>query len=60
MNAGLMGKMFGPLVGEVMGHVADDQKKFVLFDPSKPAPKMIEGGGGGDGKAGSAGGGGGC
>ena len=60
MNAGLMGKMFGPLVGEVMGHVADDQKKFVLFDPSKPAPKMIEGGGGGEGKAGAAGGGGGC
>lgn len=60
MNAGLMGMMFGPLVGEVMGHVADDQKKFVVFDPSKPAPKMIEGGGGGEGKAGAAGGGGGC
>jgi hypothetical protein len=43
LNAGLMGKMFGPLVGEVMGHVADDQKKFVQFDASKPAPKMIEG-----------------
>ena len=29
MNAGLMGKMFGPMVGEVMGHVAEDQAKFV-------------------------------
>lgn len=60
MNAGLMGKMFGPVVGEVMGHVAQDQVKFLTFDPSKPAPKMIEGGGGGDGKGGSGGGGGGA
>ena len=43
MNAGLMGKMFGPMVGEVMGHVAEDQEKFVKFDPSKPAPEMIKG-----------------
>lgn len=42
MNAGLMGKMFGPLVGEVMGQVAEDQQKFVVMDPSKPAPRMIE------------------
>ena len=41
MNAGLMGKLFGPLVGEVMGKVAEDQKKFVVFDPKTPAPKMI-------------------
>ena len=41
MNAGLMGKMFGPLVGEVMGKVAQDQLKFLAFDPSKPAPEMI-------------------
>lgn len=41
MNAGLMGKMFGPLVGEVMGHVAADQKLFLEFDPNKPAPEMI-------------------
>lgn len=55
MNAGLMGKMFGPMVGEVMGHVAEDQKKFIQFDPSKPAPKMIEGNpGGGAGGAGPA------
>ena len=42
MNAGLMGKMFGPMVGEVMGHVAEDQKLFMVFDPSKPAPEMIK------------------
>jgi uncharacterized protein (DUF302 family) len=60
MNAGLMGKMFGPLVGDIMSQVAADQKKFLMFDPNKPAPKMIEGGGGGEGKAGAAGGGGGC
>jgi uncharacterized protein (DUF302 family) len=59
MNAGLMGKMFGPLVGEVMGHVATDQAKFVVFDPNKPAPKMIEGVPGGEGKGGAGGGGGG-
>ncbi len=41
MNAGLMGKMFGPLVGEVMGKVAQDQKIFLEFDPSKPAPEII-------------------
>lgn len=61
MNAGLMGQMFGPMVGEVMKKVAADQAKFVVFDPSKPAPKMIEGTPGGDGKGGgSGGGGGGC
>jgi uncharacterized protein (DUF302 family) len=43
MNAGLMGKMFGPMVGDVMGEVAKDQEKFVKFDPSKPAPEMIKG-----------------
>lgn len=42
MNAGLMGKMFGPMVGEVMGHVAEDQKLFMVFDPSQPAPEMIK------------------
>lgn len=57
MNAGLMGKMFGPLVGDVMGQVAADQKKFLVFDPNTPAPQMIlptapsgpQGGGGGGG-----------
>lgn len=43
MNAGPMGRMFGPKVGEIMGHVAEDQAKFILFDPSKPAPAMIKG-----------------
>ncbi len=55
MNAGLMGKMFGPLVGEIMGHVAADQAKFVTFDASKPAPPMVKpapaGGGGAGGAA---------
>ena len=41
MNAGLMGKMFGPMVGEVMSHVAEDQKLFLQFDPNKPAPQII-------------------
>jgi uncharacterized protein (DUF302 family) len=41
MNAGLMGRMFGPMVGGVMAQVAEDQKKFLEFDPSKPAPEMI-------------------
>lgn len=60
MNAGLMGKMFGPVVGEVMGQVAEDQKKFLIFDASKPAPKMIEGMPGAASGGGAAGGGGGC
>jgi len=62
MNAGLMGMMFGPLVGEVMSQVAADQELFLVMDPSKPAPAMIlptaasaESAG-----AGGAGGGGGC
>jgi uncharacterized protein (DUF302 family) len=59
MNAGLMGRMFGPMVGEVMGHVAKDQAKFVIFDASKPAPPLIKGTPGAAGGA-AAGGGGGC
>ena len=61
MNAGLMGKMFGPLVGDIMSQVAQDQQKFLVMDASKPAPPMIlpkaasEGGASGGG-----GGGGGC
>lgn len=59
MNAGLMGQFFGPLVGDIMGKVAEDQKIFLRMDPSLPAPPMImpstaPGGGGGGG------GGGGC
>ena len=60
MNAGLMGKMFGPLVGEVMGHVAEDQKVFLQFDPNTPAPKMILPTAPAAGTAGGGGGGGGC
>ena len=53
MNSGLMGKMFGQKVGEIMGEVAKDQAEFVRFDPSKPAPPLIKirpGGGGAGGK----------
>ncbi len=60
MNAGLMGKMFGPLVGEIMGHVADDQRKFLVMDPTKPAPPMIVPKAGGEGGGGGPGGGSGC
>ena len=52
MNSGLMGRMFGPLVGEIMGEVAKDQSQFVKFDDSKTAPPLIRtgpGGGGGEG-----------
>jgi len=41
MNAGLMGKFFGPVVSPIMSKVAEDQKKFLEFDPSKPAPAII-------------------
>ena len=47
--SGPMGKMFGPVVSEVIGAVAEDQKKFLAFDPSKPAPPMITTPGGGAG-----------
>lgn len=42
MNAALMGKMFGPLVGEIMGKVAIDQQSFIVMDPSKPTPQIIQ------------------
>jgi len=58
MNAGLMGMMFGPLVSEVMGEVAKDQQRFLVFDPKLPAPQMILPKAGPAGGAG--GGGGGC
>ncbi|MDQ1363282.1 MAG: hypothetical protein QG652_1143, partial [Pseudomonadota bacterium] len=55
MNAGLMGQMFG--VGDIMSQVAEDQKVFVTFDATKPAPPLIKGmpggGGSGGGKEGS-------
>jgi uncharacterized protein (DUF302 family) len=43
MNAGLIGRLFGSKVGDIMQNVAADQAKFLEFDASKPAPKMIEG-----------------
>jgi Domain of unknown function DUF302 len=58
MNAGLMGRMFGPMVGEVMSHVAEDQAKFVIFDATQPAPALIKGTPGAAGGAAASGGGG--
>jgi uncharacterized protein (DUF302 family) len=52
MNSGLMGKMFGPKVGSIMGEVAKDQQVFIKMDPSVKAPPLIRnrpGGGGGAG-----------
>lgn len=52
MNAGLMGKMFGSKVGEIMAQVQEDQSTFIEFDASEPAPPLIRtrpGGGGGGG-----------
>ncbi len=52
MNSGLMGKLFGPKVGEIMGHVAADQAEFINFDPNEPPPPLIKvqpGGGGSSG-----------
>ena len=54
MNSALMGRLFGPMVTEVMQKVAVDQQKFITFDASKPAPPLIrkKTGGGGTGKGG--------
>lgn len=41
LNADLIGKFFGPLVAETMQGVVADQKKFLVFDPTKPAPPLI-------------------
>ncbi len=59
MNAGLVGRLFGSTVGEVMAQVAADQQKFLAFDPSKPAPPLVtgtEGGGSAQGASGPGGG----
>lgn len=60
MNAGLMGRMFGPLVGDIMSQVAEDQKKFLVMDPAKPAPPLILPKPAGSGAASGSGGGSGC
>jgi len=53
MNSGLMGKMFGSKVAGIMAEVAKDQNKFIIMDPTKPAPPLIrKGPGGGGGKGG--------
>ena len=41
MNSGLMGQLFGRMVAGVMTQVAEDQQKFITFDPNKPAPELI-------------------
>lgn len=54
LNAGMIGRLFGPLVGDTMDKVVIDQKKFLVMDPSKPAPALIVpklGGQGGSGAA---------
>ena len=57
LNAGLIGRLFGSAVGDIMDKVVADQKKFLVMDPSKPAPALIipkmggEGGGSGAGAA---------
>ncbi len=58
MNAGIMGTMFGGVVADVMGHVQADQNKFIVMDPTKPAPPMIQPKSGGEGGGGGGGGGG--
>ncbi len=61
LNAGLIGKLFGPEVGGIMEKVVVDQKSFLVMDPSKPAPPLIvpkmggEGGSGGSGAGAAAG-----
>ncbi len=49
MNSALMGQLFGSKVAEIMGHVAEDQKVMITFDPKRTAPPLIKkrpGGGG--------------
>ena len=54
LNSGLMGKLFGSMVADVMGKVAADQKAFITFDANKPAPELIrpKAAAGGSGKGG--------
>lgn len=58
MNAGLLGRLFGPMVGSIMSEVAADQQRFLEFDPNLPPPPMIKdkpASGGGEGGAGGGG-----
>ena len=56
LNAGLIGRLFGPMVGEIMAKVVADQQGFLVMDPSKPAPALIipKTGGEGGGASGAA------
>lgn len=53
LNAGMIGKLFGSMVGDIMEKVVADQKKFLVMDPSKPAPALIIPKMGGEGGSGS-------
>jgi uncharacterized protein (DUF302 family) len=58
LNAGLIGRLFGSMVGDIMDKVVVDQQKFLVMDPSKPAPPLIVpkmGGEGGSGAGAAAG-----
>jgi uncharacterized protein (DUF302 family) len=58
LNVGLISRLFGSAVGEIMGNVVKDQERFLVMDPSKPAPALIlpKATGEGGGAAGAAGG----
>lgn len=63
LNAGLIGSFFGSMVGETMKKVVTDQEKFLVMDPSQPAPPLFipkTGGSSGGGAGGAAGADGGC
>lgn len=54
LNAGLIGRLFGSMVGGIMDQVVADQKKFLVMDPSQPAPALIIPKSGGEGGSGGA------
>ena len=60
LNAALIASLFSSEVGDIMKHVVADQKKFLIMDPSKPAPALIIPKMGGEGGAGGAGAAAGC
>lgn len=53
LNAGLIGRLFGTMVGDIMDKVVVDQQKFLVMDPSQPAPPLIVPKMGGEGGSGS-------
>lgn len=60
MNVGLLSRLFGTSVGDIMGQVVKDQESFLVMDPAQPAPPLIvpnaRGDGGSGGQAAPAGG----